>query len=38
MRTLSPTLLAAQQATSHTPWVKIEIKNKITGVTRLTWE
>jgi hypothetical protein len=38
MRTLSPTLLAAQQAASHTPWVKIEVKNKITGVTRLTWE
>ena len=38
MRTLSSTLLAAQQAVSHTPWVKIEAKNKMTGVTRLTWE
>ena len=38
MRTLSSTLLAAQQAGSHTPWVKIEVKNKMTGVTRLIWE
>ena len=38
MRTLSSTLLAAQQAVSHAPWVKIEVKNKMTGVTRLTWE
>ena len=38
MRTLSSTLLAAQQAVSYIPWVKIEAKNKMTGVTRLTWE
>jgi hypothetical protein len=38
MRTLSSTLLAAQQAASHTPSVKIEVKNKMTGVVRLVWE
>jgi hypothetical protein len=38
MRTLSSTLLAAQQADSHTPYVKIAVKNKMTGVTRLVWE
>jgi len=30
MRTLSTTLLAAQQAASQTPYVKIEVKNKLT--------
>jgi hypothetical protein len=38
MRALSATLLAAQQSASHTPAVKIEVKNKMTGVTRLNWE
>jgi hypothetical protein len=38
MRTLSATLLATQQSASHTPVVKIEVKNKMTGVTRLNWE
>jgi len=38
MRTLSTTLLAAQQAASQTPYVKIEVKNKLTGVVRLDWE
>jgi len=38
MRILSATLLAAQQAASLTPAVKIEVKNKMTGVTRLNWE
>ena len=38
MRTLSLTLLAAQQANSHTPCVKIELKNKMAGVTQLVWE
>ena len=38
MRTLSSTLLAAQQSASHLPAVKIEVKNKMTGVTRLNWE
>jgi len=38
MRILSATLLATQRAVSHIPYVKIEAKNKMTGVTRLTWE
>ena len=38
MRTLSSTLLAAQQSASYTPAVKIEVKNKMTGVTRFNWE
>ena len=38
MRTLSPTLLRAQQSSSHTPFVKIEVKNKMTGIIRLNWE
>ena len=38
MRTLSPTLLAAQQAGSRTPYVKVEVKNQMTGVRRLVWE
>ena len=38
MRTLSSALLAAQQANSHTPCVKVEVKNKTAGVTRLAWE
>ena len=38
MRTLSSTLLAAQQANSHIPYVKVEVKNKMAGVTRLVWE
>jgi hypothetical protein len=38
MRTLSSTLLAAQQANSHIPYVKAEVKNKTAGVTRLVWE
>ncbi|MEK7353518.1 MAG: hypothetical protein AABZ77_03315, partial [Chloroflexota bacterium] len=37
MRTLSSTLLSAQQAASHTPYVKIEAKNRIAGVIRLDW-
>ena len=38
MRTLSSALSAAQQANSHTPCVKVEVKNKTAGVTRLLWE
>ena len=38
MRTLSSTLLAAQQANSHIPYVKAEVKNKMAGVTRFVWE
>jgi len=37
MRTLSPTLLAAQKEASRTPYVKVEAKNKIAGVVRLDW-
>lgn len=37
MRTLSSTLLAAQKEASHTPYVKVEAKNKIAGVVRLDW-
>ena len=38
MRTLSTTLLAAQKANSHTPCVKVEVKNKMAGVIRFAWE
>jgi hypothetical protein len=38
MRTLSSTLLAAQQSATQTPSVKIGVKNKMTGVTRFIWE
>ena len=38
MRTLSSSLLAVQQSDSHTPFLKVEIKNKMTGVNRLNWE
>ncbi len=38
MRQLSSTLLAAQEASSHTPYVKVEARNTIAGVVRLDWE
>ncbi|MFB0559514.1 MAG: hypothetical protein ACETVS_03160 [Dehalococcoidales bacterium] len=38
MRSLTSTLLAAQQEASHIPYVKVEAKNKIAGVLRLDWE
>jgi hypothetical protein len=38
MRSLSSTLLAAQKEASHTPYVKVEAKNKMAGVVRLDWE
>ncbi|MDD5289313.1 MAG: hypothetical protein PHY28_09425 [Dehalococcoidales bacterium] len=38
MRTLTATLLAAQQAGSHIPYVQVEAKNKVVGVIRLVWE
>ncbi|MBI4283257.1 MAG: hypothetical protein HY663_02165, partial [Chloroflexi bacterium] len=38
MRSLTATLLATQQAASHTPYVKVEAKNRIAGVVRLDWE
>lgn len=38
MRSLSPSLLAAQQSSGRTPCAKIEAKNKMTGVTTVDWE
>ncbi len=38
MRAISPSLLAAQQAASHTPYVKVEASNLIGGIVRLEWE
>ncbi|HEX9976329.1 MAG TPA: hypothetical protein VGA82_03675, partial [Dehalococcoidales bacterium] len=38
MRSLSSTLLAAQKEASHTPYVKVEARNKMAGVVRLDWE
>ena len=38
MRSLTSTLLAAQQEASHSPYVKVEAKNRIAGVVRLDWE
>ena len=37
MRSLSPTLLAAQKEASRTPYVRVEAKNKIAGTIRLHW-
>jgi len=37
MRQLSSTLLVAQKEASHTPYVKVEACNRITGVVRLDW-
>ena len=37
MRSLSSTLLAAQKAASHVPYVKVEARNKIAGVVRFDW-
>ena len=38
MRTLSATLLAAQRAASHIPYVKVEARNTIGGAVRYDWE
>ena len=38
MRTLTPTLLAAQQAPSRTPYIKVEARNDPLGVVNLVWE
>ncbi len=38
MRTLSSTLLAAQKSPSRLPYVKLEIKDRIAGITRFTWQ
>ena len=37
MRSLTSTLLAAQKKASHTPFVKVEARNRIAGVVRLDW-
>lgn len=37
MRILSSTLLAAQKSTSRLPYVKVEILDRIAGITRLPW-
>ena len=38
MRTLSPSLLAAQQSPSHVPYVRVEASNRVAGVIRLHWD
>ncbi len=38
MRQLSATLLAAQRQSTHTPYVKVEAKNRIASVVRFDWE
>lgn len=38
MRTLSSTLLQAQRSASHLPYLKVEVINRIGGITRLAWE
>jgi len=38
MRTLSPTLLAAQRTESRMPYLKVVAKNKLTNLVRLKWE
>jgi len=37
MRTLSSTLLAAQKSTSRLPYVKVDIVDRMAGITRLNW-
>jgi len=38
MRTLSSTLLAAQKADSHIPYMKVVARSKLEGVGRLIWD
>lgn len=38
MRSLSPTLVAAQQAASATPFVQVTVSDRIGDVARLRWE
>jgi hypothetical protein len=38
MRELSDTLTAAQKAASHTPYVRVEAKNRVAGIVRFDWE
>jgi hypothetical protein len=37
MRTLSSALLAAQKSSARLPYVKIEILDRVAGITRLNW-
>ena len=37
MRTLSSTLLSAQRSSSRLPYVKVEILDRVAGITRLHW-
>ena len=37
MRQLSATLLAAQKQASATPYVRVEVKNRVAGVVRYDW-
>lgn len=38
MRELSGTLTAAQKAASHTPYVRVEARDRVAGIARFTWE
>ncbi|RJQ38021.1 MAG: hypothetical protein C4555_05535 [Dehalococcoidia bacterium] len=38
MRSLTPTLTAAQKAPSRLPYVKLKVKNTTAGLVRLDWE
>ncbi len=38
MRTLSSTLTTAQKSDSSLPYVKVEIKDRVAGITRLSWQ
>jgi hypothetical protein len=38
MRTLSSSLLAAQKSRARLPYVKLEIKDMVAGITRLSWQ
>ncbi len=38
MRNLSATLLAAQKSASRRPYVKVQILERVGGVTRYPWE
>lgn len=38
MRTLSDTLLEAQKGKSLLPYIKVQVKNRVAGITRLDWE
>ncbi len=38
MRTLSSTLLQAQKSASRLPYLKVEVRERVAGITRLSWE